>query len=134
VKKKTRPPEETKDTPSASHEAQTPPAVSFLDNPRAILDGAVADAARTVSDAAAGSSVSREQLAAAQDILNRQGITGAVNKITAIPEAVARDAFGFVFELLGFPPIKWPLLNKTQKPTDLEGSLASSSFHDAIRE
>jgi hypothetical protein len=86
-----------------------------LDSPHAILDEALADAARTVASAAQGSDISREQLAAAQDILNRKGITSAT-KSSAIPEAFARDAFATVFRLLGFPPIRWPraLVEKPQ--------------------
>jgi len=78
-----------------------------LDSPHLILDEAVADAARTIASAAQGADISREQLTAAQDILNRKGITSA-SKTSAIPEAFAREAFGTVFRLLGFPPIKWP--------------------------
>jgi hypothetical protein len=86
-------------------------------SPHAILDEAVSDAARTVATAAQGADISREQLAAAQDILNRKGITSAT-KTSAIPEAFARDAFSTVFRLLGFPPIRWPRAASRETDTD----------------
>ncbi|MFA6159400.1 MAG: hypothetical protein WC763_07280 [Candidatus Paceibacterota bacterium] len=99
-------------------ETVSQPVPYVLDSPHAILDEALADAARTVALAAQGGEVSREQLAAAQDILNRKGITSA-SKTSAIPEAFARDAFSTVFRLLGFPPIEWPrTVRESSSPVD----------------
>lgn len=104
----------------------------LLDSPIAILDEAVSQAARTIVGAASGQEVSREQLAAAQDLLNRRGITAAGSKTSSIPEAFARDAFAYVFRLLGFPPIKWP---RTQdKATLIPMELQEDSFSDALQD
>lgn len=78
--------------------------------------------------------VSREQLSAAQDILNRKGITSAGNKGNVIPEAFARDAFSTVFRLLGFPPIKWPRITQTQSAKNENDNDTVDDFNRALME
>ena len=108
-----------------------PPSESApLSSAHTILDEAVAEAARTISRAAAGEETSREQLTAAQDILNRKGITAA-SKTSAIPEAFARDAFATVFRLLGFPEIKWPKTS-ISAPVAARETITVDDFNKAL--
>ena len=104
---------------------------ALLENPRAILDEGVSEAARTLVRASQGSEVSREELSAAQDILNRVGIISGGSKSSAIPEAFARDAFAFVFRILGFPPIKWPRAFSDKTESE---SITSDEFNRALQE
>jgi len=96
----------------------------LVESPHAILDSAVSDAARLVVGVANGTmEASREQLASAQDILNRKGITSGGSKTSQIPEAFAREALGNVFRLLGFPPIVWPHLTHTSSKKESDTSI-----------
>ena len=105
----------------------------LLESPHAILDSAVSDAARLVVGVANGRmEPSREQLASAQDILNRKGITSGGSKTSQIPEAFAREALGNVFRLLGFPPIKWPSLVRETKKKESDTSI--DDFNAALLE
>ncbi len=120
--------------PAGEHVSPHEESPAFLLSPHAILDEAVADAARTVAAVAAGQDVSREQLAAAQDILNRKGITSGGMKTSQIPEDFARFAFSYVFKILGFGEITWP---KTLSPVvsrEEETEAASSAFQEALLE
>lgn len=123
-----------KHAPRVAPPAEKPPLppIPLIESPRAILDEALSAAARTVAMAAEGHDVSREQLTAAQDILNRGGFGASGGKTTEIPEAFAREAFGFVFHLLGFPPIKWPRVLETVPVEDEEQTV--DAFNDALQE
>jgi hypothetical protein len=105
----------------------------LVESPHTILDAAVSDAARTLARAAQGGEVTREELSAAQDILNRKGITNAGGRASAIPEAFARQAFAYVFRILGFPPIKWPSLSLSKK-TDETDEASVDDFNRALLE
>lgn len=107
----------------------------LLESPSAIIDNAVADAARTLSRAASGGEVTREELAAAQDILNRKGITFSGAKSPQISEAFARKAFDAVFYMLGFDPIRWPSSTKEKPPTKKEKEKSDTdAFNKALQE
>lgn len=105
----------------------------LVESPHAILDGSVSDAARLLVGVANGTiEASREQLSAAQDILNRNGITSSANRSNAIPEAFAREALSNVFRLLGFPAIQWPHL--THVETQKESDTSIDDFNNALLE
>lgn len=102
-----------------------------LRSPHLILDEAVAAAAQTVADAARGADISREQLAAAQDILNRKGVTSGA-KSNPIPEAFARDAFASVFRLYGLEPIRWPSSAPSKSKKKKGASASIDDFNAAL--
>ncbi len=119
-------------TPPGEHVSPHEESPVFLLSPHALLDEAVSKATRTLIDASNGVDVSREQLAAAQDILNRKGITSGGMKTSQIPEDFARFAFSYVFKILGFGEITWP---KTLVPVvsrEEETEAASSAFQEAL--
>jgi hypothetical protein len=121
----------------SSHEgtpSSSPPPPVLVSSPHAILDEAVADAARTIAAVAGGQEVSREQLAAAQDILNRKGITSGGQKTSAIPEEFARAAFGYVFKILGLGEIKWPATLVAAPSASVSEALQQDAFNEALLE
>jgi hypothetical protein len=110
------------------------PSVPLVSSPHAILDEAVAVAARTIANAAEGVEISREQLSAAQDILNRKGITSGGQRSNAIPEDYARASLAYVFRLLGFGEIKWPQTLVATLTAKDDALVSADDFNAALQD